>query len=311
MSENGSKEIPEISRRRFIGIVGGMLLGGAGAIDAARGFSGKSSLSKDWWEKGATHTIGKDADKMRAELEAKYKVMLASPNTGLSFLRANESIEFANSRRVGWDAPRIKALSEVLETLPPSFYIPRMVNGRRLPLAVSLSDWDLRTPEMKHRGGLYCQTADNLSGLIFLNKRSLGQTPLAQEHSERNIIHEFVHHATSPRLDALGSEAKDILGVSEDSQLGILFNTHLLKEFAEQVDNPQGLSLRGDKEPSLIDQRIMYGGTNIAELVAVAGEQFHEGKEQFIHGYSNFIGPGKAEQFYDFTRQNIYEGREY
>ncbi len=315
MSEEAPKYTTStMSRRRFLSAVGGIIVGGLTGIDVINAHTNRPSISRGLVEGLETGTFGMDADQMKTEVENKYGIILISPDTNLSFTSTNDSIEFTKNHRVHWDAPRIKALSKALDVLPPFFYQPRETSGRLLPLAVSLADWDLRTPQMKNKGGLYCRSADNSSGLIFFNKKSLGQSFLEQDKAKQNIVHEFVHRAIDPRLNSLEREVMQVLEIEDERQLQSIFKTEKLNQYVAQQESSSGFELtqtRNKPRPSSTQIRIMYGGIKLTELLAVAGEQFTRGREEFLEGYVEFIGQEKAAKLYEFVKKEIYEGREY
>jgi len=54
-----------------------------------------------------------------------------------------------------------------------------------------------------------------------------------------------------------------------------------------------------------------YGTKNANEFVSVASEFYVDGQENFLKVYGVFIGEEKARTLYNYTRDNIFKGKEY
>jgi len=90
-------------------------------------------LTRNFWERLQTGTLFESSTAMSKEFENKYGVQILSPTEEENGFSLGEYGEL-----VQWDAPRIDAVSDVLNKLPDSFYRPHEVNGERKPLGIAL-----------------------------------------------------------------------------------------------------------------------------------------------------------------------------
>lgn len=314
MSESEPKKVPTISRRRFIGIIGGIVTASVVGSDLINAHGSTfPAVSRGLVEGLESGTLGMDAEQMSEELEYEYGVRLIKASDDLIFPNLSEKQRTAADNRVNWDPPRIKALHDVLAVLPENFYKPREVNEEQMPLAFVLAGRIPSEPG-KLSVGSYHHPNEQFSGLIFYNRQALGQSFLEQERSDRGVIHEIVHHVTDPRLHQLQSRLANVLNIRDTGQLNATFKTEMLEDYRKQTENSNGLEItHAKKQPGLsqLQRELMYGGTSFKEFFPVAATVYCSGRSEFIKNYSHFLNPNQAEKLYDLMKNEVYEGREY
>lgn len=301
---------PTISRRAALGTIARWGVGGTAlflGIDTTLVHTdtqkGAGFFTRPFWERLETGTLNESSDELAEELISRYDVRLLSPDVDLEFVDS-EKVQSVLGYVVKWDAPRIEALSDILEKVPPSFYQPRLEDGQKKPLGLTLFDPSPKDQVARALGGLSHalpssgETPSDYSGLIFYNKKMLGETIFEKEAADLTMVHELTHYAAQDRVNDLKPEIVQITGIFDENQLRQTFKSNL-------VHSPDFMAY------DVNQRKVMYGGTNFHEFVAIGSEFYFQGYKKFMKVYNPFFGRERTHQLYEFFKAEIYEGKEY
>lgn len=284
---------------------------GVGADSAASHLpdSGPLGFSRNFWEGLESGTLGQSPEPMARKLQNEFGVVIVSPQDDLEAFNITEI-----GTVTGWKSPQMEAVSDILGNLPPTFYQPREINGKLLPLAIASGevipekiiskDPDSQDPHVwKRIATCRLNTGDDsyanadYSGVIIFDNDHIRQNFLLEEKSDLLMVHELTHNATVPKLPALLEKLMSAVGTKDEERLKEILNV------------PEYNSNMG-----IIPQthaKLKYGSENYREFYAVAGEFFYQGREKFVKTYSSFFGEERAQQLYDHVKDDVFEGREY
>lgn len=138
----------------------------------------------------------------------------------------------------------------------------------------------------------------------------------------QTIVHEITHRIHAVKGNKMDTELFQILGVKDqlefkeakfakkDNINSILFS---LKNALSSTIKEKSITMGvfALLESSSIDKLLEYGKRNSNEFTSVGSEYYVYGREFFLTIYSNFMGSERASKFYDFLKDNVFEGKEY
>lgn len=294
---------PKLSRRPFLRVAKFGAI--AAVLDSILAHIPLSpSLSKEFWERLETVTLGIPPEQLIKILEEKFQIELESPTTGVTGVTYNTE-KFPT---IEWDTPRLRGLIQVLLDLPSPFYLPRIINGKEQRVRFALTDvpqWKLKYPILSgvfpgfkvggdYHGG-FCACHDVQNQMVVLDKKHLPATFTTSAATRSTWVHELTHTITSPEID------KYIESITKP--IGFVQNSDLWQIFSSEVDISNGRV--NDKS------NIGYGAKNFDEFFSVAAEYYVKGKDEFVKTYTRFLGKEKSEKLYEGIKQEIFKGKEY
>lgn len=254
---------PRHTRRAFMKI--GAQLAAAIVVESlvsnvpTRWAGGRIGFTRPLWEAIESGTLDQDPQQLRAIIERDFAVKMVSPEEGTKKVKSSY-----NNREfdiVEWDAPRLKAVAEILGMFPAKMYKPYEGNGTKQPLRFALTEdpiWSRllflipRFSSQQDWGG-ECACSPNTKEFrptIILNKDALGQVYADFKDAEEVVAHEVTHYF----LDNNGGIKPFVKSICEP--LGIKTLGDLRKKFAS-VYTRSGERVKDSKGKIVISQQTM------------------------------------------------------
>lgn len=205
--------------------------------------------------------------------------------------------QFGNRPPTRWEEDQIKLLDELLSDLPEYFYKPHDDK-----LEFTMTDYGEGCP----CAGTFRENVPNiLSALITLDYDSFQRSD--RDRAFKLLTHELAHRVDIDlRERGLGNKAVDILGFETFEEA----RNHFMPILKEKHDG-------GDIDTNM-HHELNYGFMGIkneglnrpSEFIAELAEIYVGGRGEFM-GMASLFGEDKTNSFYEFMRDNVFEGREY
>ncbi|MDP2637862.1 MAG: hypothetical protein Q8P26_02280 [Candidatus Levybacteria bacterium] len=173
------------------------------------------------------------------------------------------------------------------------------------------NSWEVNGREV---GGQYWGAYGSQQDAILLAKNSQGE----YEYIMR-IVHELSHKAHAIKGEEMDIQLIDLLKLNNKQEFtekkfitkGFSKTTVSFLRGVFNISKRQKSLTRGILMESAIRSHLEYGNTNLNEFTSVGSEFYIYGKSNFLSIYSPFIGKSKAEKFYNFLKENVFENKEY
>jgi len=292
-----------LSRRGFLKTLPRWFLVATG-IDSLSGSLGGPSITKK-----ALDTFPSKAemvDPLKNKIEQQFNIDVIGPQDQATIrIRIGGQQDLVMERSLftaEWNGIALIRLSRSLKNLPSHFYSPD--HGEKLRFALVIPKGTEGIPGYKlgdsvYKGWCVCSEGIDDPQVIALEKDFVGNFMLESSGPRDHITHELIHRVFNTLADA-----RRVLSDVGISSLDLEQVNRELEHFDTSVP------LRMQDKVRFVS-RLLYGVQNFNEFVSVAGEIYLSGRDNFVERYREYFGEEKANNLYEFMKDEIFRGKEY
>lgn len=231
------------------------------------------------------------------QIEEKYGIQILDTHEAYDFLgldfNAYEKNDLGDRPLAEWSPSQIKLLGKLLSRLPEKFY------------ASDASGEDLKFAVIQFGDDCKCSGSFRMEGLVFLSEESF-KPGVDRLETLRLLAHELTHRIDYDILqNSLWPKINEMLGFSSFEEA----RKHYVPKLEDFKDKP-------GYEDMYYNFNYAFNGMDGGELndpsefLAELSEFYVQGKDVFMK-IKSFLGKEKANEFYDFVKDELFDGIEY